>query len=103
MLLLLLFWGQAPAAAQSGPIVWSQHTNLSSSPQASAHPAIVADDYGLVHVFWSEEVGGRPVTPEEGIRNSGNSILYTRWDGQSWSPPLTRDSWQSALGRAGAR
>jgi len=88
MLLLLSFYGESPAVAQSGPIVWSPHTNLSNSPQASAHPAIVADDYGLVHVFWSEEVGGKPVTPGEGIRNTGNSIFYTRWDGQSWSAPL---------------
>lgn len=88
MLLLLPFCGERSAAAQSGSIVWSLHTNLSNSPQTSAHPAIVADEYGLVHVFWSEEVGGRPVTPQEGIRNTGNSILYTRWDGQSWSVPL---------------
>lgn len=88
MLLLLFSRGARPAVAQSGSIVWSQHTNLSNSPQASAHPAIVADEYGFVHVFWSEEVGGKQVTPEEGIRNTGNSILYTRWDGLSWSVPL---------------
>lgn len=87
-LLFLVFWGEIPVVAQSGPIIWSEPTNLSNSFQESAHPAIVADDYGLVHVFWSEDVEGRAVTPEEGVRNTGNSILYRCWDGQSWSPPL---------------
>ncbi len=88
LVLCLLLANEIPGIAQSGPVVWSSHTNLSDSPEASAHPAIVADDYGLVHVFWSEEVGGRPVTPEEGINNTGNSIFYRRWDGSSWSTPL---------------
>ncbi len=88
VLLLSLCWDPVPAVAQSGPVVWSRPINLSNSPQASAHSTTVADDYGLVHVFWSEEVDGRPVTPEEGILNTGNSIMYTRWDGQSWSTPL---------------
>jgi hypothetical protein len=48
----------------------------------------VADDYGLVHVFWSEEIGGSPFTSDDQLGNTGNSILYTRWDGQSWTTPL---------------
>ncbi|MBN1657061.1 MAG: exo-alpha-sialidase [Anaerolineae bacterium] len=78
----------APSHAQSSGITWSRPTNLSNTPQASAHPVIVADDYGIVHVFWSEEVGGSSMRPGENIQNTGNSILYTRWDGLYWTPPV---------------
>jgi hypothetical protein len=45
----------------------------------------VDDDHGSVHVFWSEDTSDEPLQPGSPARN-GNSILYTRWDGQSWSP-----------------
>lgn len=88
LVVLLLQGGGFSATAQSNTIDWARPTNLSNTPQASAHPAIVADDYGYVHVFWSEEMGGRPMQPEENIRNTGNTIFYTRWDGVSWTPPI---------------
>lgn len=89
--LFLSLWRGAtvPAVAQSSAITWSESINLSNTPQYSSHPAIVADDYGYVHVFWSEDVNGAPV-PLTGFQDripSGNSILYSRWDGVSWTPP----------------
>jgi len=81
-------WEATPTTAQSGTVTWSGPVNLSRTPSASAHPAIVTDAYGYVHVFWSEEMGGEPMRPNDHIRNTGNSILYTRWDGTTWSPPI---------------
>jgi hypothetical protein len=68
--------------------IWSAPTNLSNTPQASAHPAAIADDFGYVHVFWSEEVGGEPMGQDVSISNTGNTIYYARWDGASWLPPI---------------
>jgi hypothetical protein len=74
------------AYAQEGTVVWGEPTNISKTPQYSGHPDIVADEQGNVHVFWSENVGGEPSAPRSG-NPLGNSILHTRWDGNSWSPP----------------
>jgi hypothetical protein len=73
------------AVAQSTGIKWSAPENLSNTPQSSASPAIIADDYGYVHVFWSEDVSGsaHPIQAD-----SGNTIYYTQWDGTSWTPPM---------------
>lgn len=86
LLLLPCWWGVMSATAKSGTVIWSKPANLSDTPQSSGHPAIVADVYGCVHVFWSEDVGGEPVQPED-TGGHGNSIFYTRWDGVSWTPP----------------
>lgn len=75
------------AAAQSADPVWSEPINLSNSVESSDNPAIVADQYGYVHVFWSEEVGGRPLGPNDQHR-PGNTIFYRRWDGTAWTAPL---------------
>ena len=85
---LPLWWhGVVPATAQSQDIIWSRPLDISNTPQLSTHPAIVTDDYGYVHVFWSEEVGGPERQPGD-VGGQGNSILYTRWDGTSWSQPV---------------
>ena len=85
----LPLWGWAiPSAGQSSPITWSTPTDLSNTPQASAHSAIISDDFGYVHVFWSENVDGLPVQPGDPLLNIGNTILYTRWDGVDWMPPI---------------
>lgn len=78
-----------PAAshAQSGAVQWGAPINLSNTASSSAQPTVAADPYGNVHVFWSEDVDGDPLRPEEAPR-AGNAIHYTRWDGQTWSPPL---------------
>jgi hypothetical protein len=90
VILLIWGWGDARAvspAAPSAPVLWSDPVNLSDTPESSSHPAIVADAYGYVHVFWSEEVGGKPMRPQEPLKN-GNTIFYTRWDGDAWIPPV---------------
>ena len=85
---LPLWWLRGvPANAQSQDITWSRPLNLSNSPPLSTHPAIVTDDYGYVHVFWSEEVGGRERQPGD-LGGAGNSIVYTRWDGTAWTEPI---------------
>ena len=80
-------WGAVPTSAQSAAVTWSRPVNLSNTLQGSGDPAIVADSYGDVHVFWSEDMGGQPQGPE-GQFSGGNSIFYTRWDGESWTAPI---------------
>jgi len=76
-------------AAQSSTITWSPPVNLSNSPESSSRPAIVTDHFGYVHVFWSEEVGGESIYGiPKALINNGNTIMYTRWDGKSWTPPI---------------
>ncbi|MEA3335276.1 MAG: exo-alpha-sialidase [Chloroflexota bacterium] len=77
--------GTAKVSADQ-PVIWSKPVNLSQSDESSVHPAIVADSMGNIHLFWSEEVGGEPMLQDEMAR-PGNTILYTRWDGQSWIEP----------------
>jgi hypothetical protein len=75
--------------AQSNTIEWSAPINLSNTPESSSRPAIIADRFGYVHVFWSEEIGGKSIygIPKQLIHD-GNTIMYTRWDGKSWTPPI---------------
>jgi hypothetical protein len=86
--LLCFLWSSLtqPVASQEGPISWSKPLDLSNTPQGSGHPAIITDSYGYVHVFWSEDLGGRLMRPQDSLP-SGNTLLYTRWDGESWSEP----------------
>jgi hypothetical protein len=87
--LLLLLWGMGvvSVAAQSRDVTWIVDSNLSNTPENSEYPAIVADDLGYVHVFWSEDVGGEAFRDMES-RFPGNAIMYTRWDGTSWTQPV---------------
>ena len=78
----------APASAQSDGIQWSEPVNLSNSPTGSVHPAIVADAYGHVHVFWGEDMNGAPMETDEILESAANTIMYRRWDGASWSEPV---------------
>lgn len=82
-----LAWTPDSAVAQSDDVIWSEPLCLSNTPTSSGRPAIVSDVYGYVHVFWSEEVGGEPLGPEE-LSGQGNTIFYTRWDGETWTPPV---------------
>lgn len=88
LFLLCLSWSVQVATGQSGNIVWFEPINLSNTPTPSAHPAIVSDAFGYVHVFWSEEVGVKTTDSEEDIQNTGNTIFYRRWDGVSWTPSI---------------
>lgn len=74
-------------AQQGGEVVWDPPINLSNTLGASTRPAIAADAWGQVHVFWSEKVNGAPPVDGEGI-GVGDTIYYRRWDGTAWSDPI---------------
>jgi hypothetical protein len=63
--------------AQNGGTSWSIPENISNTPSDSTYPTIVADSFGRVHVFWTEN-----------FVEYGNVIYYTRLDGDSWSKPV---------------
>ena len=75
-----------PIQAQIGTTVsWQPPINLSNTETASTRPTIVADPWGQVHVFWSEEVGGPAPGIDQSVGESGNTMFYRRWDGSAWS------------------
>lgn len=89
LILLAVIAGVSSVAAQTASSAWQRPINLSNSPASSGRPAIVADGYGNVHVFWSEDVGGKSILNIPGkLIGNGNTIYYTRWDGASWTQPL---------------
>lgn len=73
VLVLLPAW----AAAQTGGTTWDPPRNVSEDGVNSLNPCIVADPWGMVHLFWDENVN--PAT------NYSNVIFYARRDGTSWS------------------
>ena len=80
---VLVFWRVDCVSAQ-GKITWNEPFNVSMSGTSSSYPAIVADAYGYVHVFWSEDMDGPTISTDE-LPRSGNTILYRCWDGRSWT------------------
>jgi hypothetical protein len=71
-----MFWiASGQAQAQGGG--WSEPYRLSSDAGSASEGYAVADQYGYVHVFWSEtlSVDQRPI------------IQYARFDGETWSTP----------------
>ncbi len=89
--------------AQSVDGEWTDFENISRTPTASTYPAIATDTSGNVHVFWSEDVGGRTENPVIGadgspeldpfgrpinyLYHAGNTLFYSRWDGEKWLTP----------------
>lgn len=71
-----------PVSAQSSFVTWSEPINISNTPNSSQLPAIAADPFGNIHVFWSEDAKG---IPSKDTFKTGTSIYYKRWDGQHWS------------------
>jgi hypothetical protein len=83
---------------------WTPFEDISNTSTASTNPCIVADTEGNVHVIWSEDVGGRtrniqfdangsPMLDARGnkvnkLTQAGNTLFYTRWNGQRWSDPI---------------
>lgn len=66
------------AEAQLQDVSWSEPYPLSSGQGEVSGASLVADPYGYVHAFWSEQ------NPEENY-----SILqYARFDGEKWSTPV---------------
>lgn len=58
---------------------WTPPISLYQIPTDSYDPAIAADPSGRVHVFWGESL--------DAPSSEGSMIMYTYWDGGSWSPP----------------
>jgi hypothetical protein len=87
LLILLLAFSQTAQANRAQPTAVTDITimNLSNTPTSSVDPFLIADRTGVAHLFWSEDVGGRVVM---GGTAAGNTIMYARWDGVSWSPPI---------------
>lgn len=63
--------------AQSGDYRWTSPEKLSSEDGMSSQPYMVSDQFGYVHMFWSESgfADGRPI------------IRYSRFNGETWSVP----------------
>lgn len=81
---LLVF---SSAVLAQGSVTWGQPFNISASDTSSDHPAIVVDGYGVVHVFWTEDMNGRVIELDE-TPDPTNTILYCQWDGERWTEPL---------------
>jgi len=86
MLAIFLIGEVRVGSFQRNDVSWKEPINLSHSLSSSIYPAVVTDRYGLVHVFWGEDLGGNPVDLDNPLEKS-NSIMYIRWDGEVWSEP----------------
>jgi hypothetical protein len=64
-------------SAQSGDNYWTSPERLSSEDGMASQPYMVSDQYGYVHMFWSES----------GSADEGPVIRYSRYDGETWSLP----------------
>lgn len=65
---------------------WSEPLNISQSFGDSADPTIVADNTGVVHLFWSEQSGEE--VDRRGQRIHGNTLMYSRWENGEWLSPI---------------
>jgi hypothetical protein len=68
----------APAFGQERD-PWSAPFRLSSAWGEATEGSMVADLYGHVHVFWAEN----------GFEDERSLIMYSRFDGQAWSEPVS--------------
>ena len=74
--LLSIFWiASAQAQVQGGG--WSEPYRLSSEAGKASEGYLVADQYGYVHVFWTETL----------FEDQRSIIQYARFDGVTWSTP----------------
>jgi hypothetical protein len=82
---LILFGLEPTVSAQSlAETGWSQPLNLSNSLSSSSSAEIVADSFGFLHVFWSEDMDGGP-QPQGQNPVPGNGILYRSYRDGAWS------------------
>lgn len=59
--------------------------NLSNSPgYTSVDPMMLASPDGIVHLFWAERIYGEP----DAIPNVPDALVYSAWNGASWSQPI---------------
>lgn len=80
MAVLLLPGFQAPVWAQTS-VTWYDPIRLSNPAYMSWAPTLAVDSTGVVHILWS-------MSTREGVPSEGDTILYTRWDGQNWDQPI---------------
>ena len=85
---LTIITGMVSVGDAQEPVDWSTPVDLADTSVYSGEPAVVADQYGFVHVFWVEDVGGEPAIRSDASTASGNTILYRRWDGTHWTEPI---------------
>lgn len=78
-IVVILLSPLALPAAGSGPESWSEPFLLTSRDNSlvGLSAAMASDPYGYVHVFWIESRG-----------RLANAILYSRFDGTTWTRPL---------------
>ena len=82
LLILLVCLGiSRPSLAQSS-IVWSAPVRLSDPKVQAWAPAIATDPAGNVYMVWSQTL------TEDQSGGEGDTLFYSRWDGQAWSPPV---------------
>lgn len=87
-----------PVQGAPGGIVWGgEPLNLSNSFTSSTFPFVLADTYGQLHVVWAEDLNGAAVNPQNPIERS-NAIVYSRWDGKTWTEPVDLFFTQNAGG-----
>ncbi|OGO34732.1 MAG: hypothetical protein A2Z16_11375 [Chloroflexi bacterium RBG_16_54_18] len=76
LFLISAFWF-IPARAQETGRGWSEPYQLSTSAGKASEAALVSDQFGYVHVFWTE------TEPE----TQNMRIIYSRFDGETWTSP----------------
>lgn len=84
LLLLLSVAARAdlPAVeAQSVSVAWNSPIRLTDPGIQSWSPTITADGAGNVHILWSQTM----LTGS--LVGMGDTLFYTRWDGQKWTTP----------------
>lgn len=82
LLLTLASQTSLPAAeAQSVSVSWSQPVRLTDGSLRAWSPTIATDSTGNVHILWAQAM------LSGGSSGMGDTLYYTRWDGQSWSLP----------------
>lgn len=82
---LMLWLMLAPVAHAQGTVTWTEAIALSEPNPAQGYtnsPAIAADMAGNVHVVWGQ------VTLTPRLATGADTLVYRRWDGQSWTDPI---------------
>lgn len=74
-LVLVLISSQGVNAQIQGQ--WSELFQLSSSKGKASEATLVADSYGYVHAFWTEQ-----------LADQSSILYYARFDGGGWTTPL---------------
>lgn len=74
---ILFIFSIRMTSAQSGDYYWTSPEQLSSQEGMSSQPYMVSDQYGFVHMFWSES----------GFADERPIIRYSRFNGETWSVP----------------